>query len=107
MAPTSHMPMRAGTPPNEHEENHSQKDDDQHSPIDSDGSHSYHEDIPTGYVHQTSYHGINGSSTLDISTNGDPKNAMNIMQPDIVRKDYLTNSTLMDPSMINDGWGYQ
>jgi hypothetical protein len=113
MAPTSHMNingMRAGTPPNEDEEDHRNGGDNEHSPIDSDGSHSYHDEIPTSYVHQPSYQTMSSAqSALAVSSTGElvsPKDAMTIMHGDM-QKDYINNQPLMDPSMMSEGWGYQ
>jgi hypothetical protein len=107
--PTSQLTMngiRAGTPPNEDEEDISHPGDDEQSPMDSDGTHSFHEEA-ADYVHQTNYHGIpTAPSALAVSSAEDfvNKNAMSIMHPDDVQKDYLNNAPMMDPSMITEGW---
>ena len=108
VTPTSHSisdfnSVNRATPPNEVEEGPSQGAEDDHSPTDSDGSHSYQEEAPPSYAHQTNYHGmLVGDATL--TTNGEMKNGITMIQADPLRKDYLTHPPIMDPSQ---GWGYQ
>ena len=107
ITPTSHSisNFNRATPPNEVEENPPQVAEVDHSPTDSDGSHSYHEEAPPSYAHQTDYGGMSvGSTSL---TNGELKNEITMIQTDSLRKDYLTHPPLMEPSMMNQGWGYQ
>ena len=111
ITPTSHgishfNSINNATPPNEVEEGPPQRAEDDHSPTDSDGSHSYHEEAPPTYVHQPNYNGMSvGNTTL--TTNGELKNDIAMIQADPLRKDYLTHPQIMDPSMMNQGWGYQ
>jgi hypothetical protein len=110
ITPTSHgisnfNNVNRATPPNEVEEDPSQNAED-HSPTDSDGSHSYHEEAPPSYAHQTNYHGMSVGNTT-VTTNGEVKNGITMVQADPLRKDYLTHPSIMDPSIMNQGWGYQ
>lgn len=99
--------VNRSTPPNEVEEDSHQTADDDNSPTDSDGSHSYHEDAPPSYAHQTNYHGMPvGNTTLGLTSNGDIKNGITMMQPDPLRKNFLSHTQMMDPSMMNQGWEY-
>jgi hypothetical protein len=104
MTPTSNgvnfNNMNRATPPNEVEENPHQTDEN-NSPNDSDGSHSYQEDAPSSYAHQTTYHGM-GNGAL---SNGDLKNGV-VLQTDQLQKEFLTHPQIMDPSLMNQGWEY-
>jgi hypothetical protein len=114
LAPTSHgltnlNGIRPATPPNEVEEDLSHGVDDAHSSIDSDGSHSYHDDVQSGYAHQQYHHDLSaGASHLGVTTNGDilQKNGM-IMQPDPLQKEYLSHPPITNNSIMAQGWGYQ
>jgi hypothetical protein len=117
--PTSHNvtnfnTIAQATPPNEVEEHHHVGDDD-NSPSDSDGSHSYHEDVPPNYAPQ-SYHGMSvnnatlGDTTLGVNTNVEilagPKAGITMIQPDALSKDYLAHPQVMDQSLIGQEWEY-
>jgi hypothetical protein len=98
--------INQATPPNEVEEGPNQTAEDNNSQTDSDGSHSYHEDAPPSYAHQTNYHGMSvGTGTLGVTSNGDIKNGITMMESDPLRKEFLPHQ-LMDPSMMNQGWEY-
>jgi hypothetical protein len=115
MAPTSHSlsnlhVMRHATPPNEIEEDPSHAGED-NSPPDTDSTNSYHEELPPNYAHQTTYHGIPvGNGSLNVSSNGDiitsPKTELAMMETDPLRKHYLSHPQMMEPPMMDQGWGY-
>src|SRR5438105_722698 len=95
--PTSHglsnlNGIHPATPPNEVEENNSHEDGP--SPVDTDGSHSYHEEVQPGYVHQT----------FNTLTEPNDITKMGIMMNDPLRRDF---SSMMDPSLMNQTWTYQ
>jgi hypothetical protein len=97
-------------PPNETEENHSRPGDNGPSPTDSDASHSYHDDVPQNYAHQVAYQGVSpGHTNLSVAS-GDlasgEKQTMTMLQQDSLRKEYLTSTTMLDPSLMSQGWSY-
>lgn len=114
LGPTSHgvnhlNGLHRATPPNEVEEDPQRLADN--SPSDSDGSHSYHDEAPPSYAHQSNYSGMSvGTATLGVPTNGEimttPKDEIS-MQGDSLQKDYMPHPQMMDPSMMNQGWSYQ
>lgn len=108
LAPTSHGlgslgGLNGASPPAEVEEAAHVADD--RSPADTDGSHSYHDEVPPSYAHQPSYQEVPNPLSDELLTA--PKNPMVGIQNDTLRKDYMTHSQMMDPSMMNSSWGFR
>lgn len=117
MGPTSHTLTdltggQPATPPNEIDEHHSGQGENGPSPTDTDGSHSYHEDAPQNYAYQNPYQGVSPSHTkLSVTPTGEivanDKHGMTILHADPLRKDFMNNTTMLDPSLMTQGWTYQ
>ena len=78
------------------------------SPVTSDGSNSFTDESMPSYAHQPTYSTLN---TASIGVNADlipgPKHAMEMMQSDNLRRDYLGDPQILDPTIMNQGWSYQ
>ena len=115
MAPTSHSltdlaGIQPATPPNEMDEHQSAQVETGPSPTESDGSHSYHEDLAQNYSHQSSYQGVSPHAQLSVTPTGEiisnDKHDM-IMQTDSLRKDFMNTTAMLDPALMSQGWTYQ
>jgi hypothetical protein len=115
LPPTSHhssnfSSMHRATPPIEVEEDvplPAVTGSSDNSPTDTDGSHSYHEESQPAYAHQ-SYTDMSVNPALGVAPTPEMKDDMtSLLQADSLRKDYMPQPSMMDPAMMNQGWGYQ
>jgi len=103
--------MHRATPPNEVEEDvpippvTATSDD---SPTDTDGSHSYHEESQPAYAHQSTYPDMSVNPALGVAPTPEMKDDMtSLLQSDSLRKDFIPQPSVMDPTLMNQNWGYQ
>jgi len=116
MGPPSHtlsgiVANQPATPPNEVDEHNAGRTETGPSPTDSDASHSYDDDAPQNYAHQNSYQGISPvHASLSMTPSGEaiPNDKHDMMlQADPLRKEYINNTNMLDPSLISQGWTFQ
>jgi hypothetical protein len=116
MGPTTHtlssmLPTQPATPPNELDERHPTQLETGPSPSDSEGSHSYHDDAHQNYAHQNAYHGISPiHANLSVTASGEvissDKHDM-MLQADPLRKEFMNNTNMLDPTLITQAWTFQ